>query len=288
MKQTDILVSQWNAARFEMCKLLRSHTEYLIELSRTPGAVDFSRPADMEEAASQNIDFHWTWSFVYDFGFMWLQLMQSRRASRLLKITLLMREFLPFGRTMEANKTNYGYMAVMFVYFNQVLHPLIQELYHDVQTLPTGARSSTGGNEVGLDWFAEELNLFLKQDVTDHISRELINKRIQDHDFLSRADNALMNYVHQGRQKATAQMKKMDTDVETIKAHLRNCIGSTWAQATRPNSDSKFGLDSRAVRRPWETVRKSMSTGSGGGEEHIYDYVSKHVHTYAPWHKWKP
>ena len=178
MKQTDILVSQWNATRFEMCKLLRAHAEFLIDLSRTPGAVDFSRPEEMQEAASQNIDFRWAFSFVYDFGFLWLDLMQSRRAKKLKKITLLMREFLPCGRTMEANKTNYGFMTVMFVYFNQLLHPLILDLYQQGQTLPTAARSSTPGTEVGLDWFAEQLNDFLKQDVTDHISRELVNKRI--------------------------------------------------------------------------------------------------------------
>ena len=288
MKQTDILVSQWNATRFELCKLLRGHAEFLIDLSQTPGAVDFSRPEEMQEAASQNIDFRWAFSFVYDFGFLWLDLMQSRRAKKLKKITLLMREFLPFGRTMEANKTNYGFMTVMFVYFNQLLHPLILDLYQQVQTLPTAARSSTPGTEVGLDWFAEQLNDFLKQDVTDHISRELVNKRIKDHDFLSRADDALMDYVHQGREHAIAKMKRMDADVAAIKAHLKNCIGSTWLQATRSNSVSKFGLDSRAVKRPWETIAKSMTTGSQGGDEHIYDYVAKHVHTYAPWHSWKP
>ena len=288
MKQDDLLVSQWNAARFEMTKMLRAHTEFFDELSRTPGAPDLSRPSDWQEQAAENIDFQWAFSFVYDFAFLWLDIMQSRRAKRMGKLVTAMCEFLPFGRTMEANKTNYGFMTVMFVYFNQALHPLLQRLYHQVQTLPTGSRSEQPGSEVGLDWFAEQLNDFLKQDVTDHISRDLIDKRIQDHEFLSLADGVLMDYVHRDREHASAKLKKMDTDVATIKSHLRACIGRTWQEATRPNTDSKFGLDSRAVRRPWETIAKSMTTGSQGGEEHIFDYVAKHVRAYAPWHRWKP
>ena len=201
-----------------------------------------------------------------------------------------MQEFHPFGRTTAANKTNYGFMTILFVYFNQALHPDLQKLYHCVQTLPTGSRSAAPGSEVGLDWFPEELNKFLKADVTDHISRDLINKRILDHDFLSVADGALMDFVHENRAAAEAKLKKMDTDVAQIKVYLRQCIGRTWAEASRANSVSKFGLDSRAAqhKKPWDTIIKSMTTGSQGGDEHIYDYVSKHVKAYAPWHVWQP
>ena len=114
------------------------------------------------------------------------------------------------------------------------------------------------------------MNDFIKADVTDHISRDLVNQRISDHDFLARADDLLMSHVHGGRQNASAKMKKMDADVAIIKNHLKRCIGSTWQEATRDNTTSKFGLDSRAVRRPWETIVKSMITGSQGGDEHIY------------------
>ena len=289
MSQTDILVSQWNACRFEMSKLVRAHSEYFLELLRTPGAPDISRPGDFASGAEQNIDFRWAFSFLSDFGFLWLDMMQARRSKKIQKTMLLMREFLPFGRTTDANKTNYGYMTILFVYLNQALHPDLQKLYGSVQTLPTGSRSAAPGSEVGLDWFPEELNLFLKSNVQDHISRELINKRILDHEFLSTADAGLMDFVHQHRALAVGKMKKMDTDVAQIKALLRQTIGSTWAQATRANMDSEFGLDVRATvyRKPWETILRSMTTGSQGGDEHIYDYVSKHVKTYAPWHVWK-
>ena len=289
MSQTDILVSQWNAVRFELMKMVRSHSEYFLELSRTPGAPDIARPQDFLSGAEQNIDLRWSFSFLNDFGYLWLDLMQSRRSKKLKHIVQLMCEFLPFGRTCEANKTNYGCMTIMFVYFNQALHPDIQKLYSSIQTLPTGSRSAAPGSEVGLDWFPEELNLFLKADVQDHISRELINKRIRDHEFLSTADAALMDFVHQHRASAVDKMKKMDTDVEQIKAFLRQSIGSTWAEASRANMDSKFGIDVRATvhRKPWETIVKSMSAGSQGGDEHIFDYVSKHVKNYAPWHVWR-
>ena len=124
----------------------------------------------------------------------------------------------------------------------------------------------------------------------DHISEDLINKRIIDHEFLSIADGALMDFVHQHRAHAVGKLKKMDTDVAQIKAYLRQTIGSTWAEATRANTDSKFGLDVRATvyRKPWETIIRSMTTGSQGGDEHVYDYVSKHIKTYAPWHVWRP
>ena len=229
-------------------------------------------------------------SYLFDFGFLWLDFMWARRANKSTHIDLLLREFVPFGRTMAANKTNYGYMCIMQVYYGVALHPDIQAVYHALRTLPTG-RSGAPGVNTGLDWFVEDLNLGVKTDVTDHISEEQINRRISDHCFLAAADQELMEFVHENREAERARMKVMDADVDLIVGFLDTTVGKTWNQAIRrKQGGSKFGLDARSEKGklPWDTIMRSMTTGSGGGDEHVFDYAEKHVKVYAPWHSWQP
>ena len=160
------------------------------------------------------------------------------------------------------------------------------KLYHGCRCLPSPSRKGC----VGLDWYPEDLNLHIKQDVTSHISQSLINKKIQEYPLLHAVHSGLMGIVHEGRKEPEAKLKKFDTDTESIKRLLRAKIGRTWKEATRKRSTSNLDLTTRANKKalPWETMAKAMTHGSGGGEEHLYAWVERTVKRLAPWHRWQP
>jgi hypothetical protein len=287
MQTHDPPVSAYNMFRFETYQLIRGVSEWLVDLSKTPGAPSFQFPDDWRAGAEHNIDFEWAFHFLYDFGYWWLDFMQSRRANESAKLDLLWCEFLCSGRTMVANKTNYGYMAVMQVYFGSALHPAVDALYHRTRTLPTS--SSTPGTNVGLDWFPEDLNLYVKADVTSHISRAQINKRIAEHRLVSLCHEGLMSVVHADRKDPLAKLKKFDTDCASIKKFLNENIADTWRNATKSRKASKLGLTTRATKNslPWVTMESSMVRGAGGSDETMYEYVERTVKRLAPWHQWR-
>ena len=109
----DPPVSSYNMARFDQYKLIRGVSEWLQELSKTAGAPNLTFASDWLAGAEKNIDFEWAFHYLYDFGFWWLQFMHERRENGSEKLDLLWREFVVSGRTMVANKTNYGFMAIM-------------------------------------------------------------------------------------------------------------------------------------------------------------------------------
>ena len=172
------------------------------------------------------------------------------------------------------------------VYFGAALHPDASKLYHACRCLPSPSKKGF----VGLDWYPEDLNLHIKRDVTSHISRPLICKTISEYPLRHAVHAGLTNLIHEGRKGPEAKLKKFDTDVASIVRLLNEKIGRTWKDVTRKKSNSDLNLTTRATKHalPWETMAKAMTHGSGGGQEHLYDWVARTVHRLAPWHQWKP
>jgi len=293
MQVEDPPVSAYNMMRFDYQKLTRGICTWLRQLNETAGAISFGQHDQYATAAERNIDFAWVYHFTYDFLFLFLDLLQSRRQNKSAHMDLLFREFLPMARTQTANKVNYSFMSIMQVYYGRALHPSISDLYHALRTLPPERSEGPDGEgtNTGLDWFVEDLNCDIKEAVggSNHVSPELVTKAVHKHRLLSTTNRGLMSFIHQGRKGPMAITKCMDTDVACIVATLNEKVGKTWKEATRVNGSSKFGLDTRAsaAMLPWDAVARAMLKGSGGADEDIYSFVERHVKNLAPWHVWK-
>ena len=109
----DPPVSFYNTVRFEIYKLICGFSEWFVDLSKTPGAPNLMFSKDWRAGAEENIDFEWAFHVLFDFGFWWLQFTQARRADKSKLFDLLWCEFVASGRTMVANNTNYGFMAIL-------------------------------------------------------------------------------------------------------------------------------------------------------------------------------
>ena len=285
MTVIDPPVSSYNCMRFELYKLIRGVSEWMVDVSQTPGAPNLNFPNDWLAGAENNIDFLWVFHFLFDFGFWWLQFMQARRKNDSTLLDLLWCEFVPSGRTMMANKTNYGFMAVHQVYLGSALHPDVAKLYHNTRCPP----SPTGKTHVGVDWYPEELNLHIKADVTSHISRAQIDRKILEYPLTHTVHSGLTRLVYSGRKEPEAKLKKFDSDCNSVKKFLNEMVGDTWKKASKRNQVSKMGLSTRATsnRLPWDAMAKSMTHGSGGGEEHMFVWAARTIKRLAPWHKWQ-
>ena len=279
----DPLVSEYNPARFGIEIVMRAASEYLFDLCKTAGAESIDATDAFLAACERNVDMAWLVHFLYDFAYLWWDFKQAVRSNESKHLDMLWAEFVPLGRTTSANKTHYGVMAVMQVYYACALHPQLLHIYHGMRTLYTGGAP---GTNTGWDMLPERVNLALKEDVTCQITRDLIQRRLQNHDLLKMTDAGLDAIVYESRSAARAKMKQMDADVALLRGLFVAKVGATWAAATRRNTESDLGIDSR-LALPWEAVRKAHTTGPGGGEESVDQYVTRVVTRLAPWQLWR-
>lgn len=278
----DPPVSEYNRVRYHVSMLMLACSEYIHELAQTAGAESIELPEDFIQACEANTDLAWVVHFLYDFCYLWWDFKQSVRANKSRKLDLLWAEFVALGRTTVANKTHYGVLATMQVFYGMALHPLLADLYHATRTLHLGGGD---GTNTGWDMPPERLNLALKTDVTCNFSESLINRRIQDHRFLETVDSGLMKIVHSERKKQEAKMKEWDEDKRIIKDLLRSNIGTTWARATRQNARSQLGVDAKFTV-PWIAVLLAHVKGTGGGDKTMAEYVQEHVERLEPRQRW--
>lgn len=280
----DPKVSDYNAVRFGLSIIMRACSEYLVELSENPGAETYCLSHSFLRKCEANIDLAWVAHLLHDYLFLWWEFKRAVRTNNSRLLDTLWAEFVPLGRTTTANKTHYGVMAVMQVYYGCALHEELSELYHSIRTLHTGGGP---GTNVGWDMIAERINDALKTDVTCHVSEELIQRRLKDHRFLDVVDRGMDEMIYNMRKAARAQMKDMDQDVDKLKGLLRRAVGSTWQQATRPNRNSRLNIDAK-YGLPWEAIKHAHLIGVQGGEESVQDYAMRHVRRLAPWQRWSP
>ena len=69
----------------------------------------------------------------------------------------------------------------------------------------------------------------------------------------------------------------------TVRGQDWRHLGSGYC--TRRNGESDLGIDSR-LALPREAVRKAHTTGPGGGELSLDEYVMRVVTRLAPWQLW--
>ena len=95
--------------------MIRASSEWLYEKSRGRGGLDFEDVPGFLRAAENNIDLAWVAHYLYDGGYLLLDFKQALRANKSDRLDEDWAEFVTLARTGSANKTHYGYLAVMQV-----------------------------------------------------------------------------------------------------------------------------------------------------------------------------
>jgi hypothetical protein len=105
--------------------------------------------------------------------------------------------------------------------------------------------------------------------------------------FTNRVNEALENIAHFGWSDER-RVKKMRADVDIIKEHLRQHVGTTYAQATSPSTANPLNIDlstwggsvagQHMNNRPWQQMAKTMGS--------YREYVSTQIAKLCHWHKW--
>ena len=280
----DPNVSVFNVHRFFFLHVvLRACVEYIREIAATPGSDDLDDPIPFMAKAEANIDFAWVCHFTMDAGFLVLDFLQSVRANDSHKLDLLWREFFASAHSGTANKTQYVPMAIMRVFWGRALIPELAQIYHAIRTIPSGAHNGSG---VGWDWAVEMLNAAIKSHVQQRVSEEQIKNFVANWALLECVQNKFRelragdgsdaNYLSHGID-ATA-------DVNKLKALFRDKIGSTWAEAIKPNTVSHVTDGPQRAKQPWKEVKEVMERG---GKDAPHRFIRSHVTVLTPWFSWQ-
>ena len=122
--------------------------------------------------------------------------------------------------------------------------------------------------------------------VTTHVSKEKIERFIRKQPFLCTVERHVRSAIEIDPDSAQNKLKEMDDDVATMKAMFRKLIGTTWAHASRANTNSKLftGAHARASK-PWEDYRK---VAQKTGDDSQSAYVKRHLMTYCFGQEWQP
>ena len=126
--------------------------------------------------------------------------------------------------------------------------PDLNELYHNVRTLPAG---QYGGSGVGYDMKIENFNLTIKTHVDMHVSDPQLVNFFQDWASIESVQEAMRARMYSNREARHWRGRDARADIETLKSHFRDRIGSTWAQATRPNQSVKMVDGAERQTKPW-------------------------------------
>ena len=277
----DPNVSVFNAHRFFFLNVLtRACAEYVNFVATTPGAPSLTDPSGFIAHAEHNIDFAWVCHFLYDAGFLVLDFLQSVRANESEKLDLLWREFFCSAHSGTANKTQYVPMAIMRVFWGMALAPELSALYHKIRTIPT----NSGESCTGWDMAIEQLNLAIKSHVCHRISEVQIDKFIETWALLEHVQERMRTYLYSGRSHSTlGHSVDSKKDVDALVAKFKAVIGTTWAEATRNNTNSHVTEGAQRARKPWHEVADVMART---GADSPAQYVRTHVRNLTPFFEW--
>jgi hypothetical protein len=274
----DPKVTDFNKTWFVRLMLTRAAAEYINEIAAAGGpstdlAVEFVRSSEA------NVDLAWLVHWLYDGAFLCLQWKREVRGDGA-KLDLLWREFVGLARTDAAHKTQYAPMAVMRVFWGQATVQPLNDLYHKIRTLPMG---KTAGTATGWDQPCEDLHRSITLGVPNLVSQERITRFIREYPFTATVANGLRQLVYAHRADREHRLKDMDSDVQRLKEFFRRRIGSTWAEAARPNATPKL-IGAGARGKPWEAVHR---VGTQTGSDSVHEWVRRQVHKYAPFFTWQ-
>ena len=275
-------VKYFNSHMYFHWKLTRACAEYLYEISRSPGGLDFEDVPSFFRAVEANIDLAWVAHYAYDAGFLMLDFKQALRANQSDVLDQDWCEFLTLARTGTGHKTTYGILALMQVYRSVTLHPKLAELWRTVRTLPM---SKNPGARVGHDSPCEWLHADITASVQTHVTEATIEKFITTRPFTTTVERELRSLLGTESDSSANKLKAMDEDVKKLLKLFRSEIGATWAAATSANAVSKLKMQSRSQTTPWAEYE---AVASQKGNDSTASYVRRHLSTYAFQHEWQP
>ena len=253
-------------------------------MADSPGAPSFDDPGPILAHAEANIDLAWVCHFAYDAGFFTLDFLQGVRGNRSHLLDLLWREFFASAHSGTANKTQYVPMSIMRVFWGMALKPELDALYHKIRTIPS---SQSPGAGVGWDMACEMLNAAIKAHVLHQVSHEQITSFLANWALIESVQERLRSYVYGARRNTRRASHAPDatTDVNKLVATFKKVIGTTWAQAIRPNTVSHVTTGHQRASIPWREV---VATMSRAGADAPHRVIEKHVAPLTPFFTWAP
>lgn len=278
------MVSVFNVHRFFYLHVVtRACAEYLVFISKTPGAEDLSDPEAFMAKAECNRSFAWVCHFLYDAGFFVLDFLQSVRGNESAKLDLLWREFFPSAHSGTANKTQYVPMAIMRVFWGMALTPELDALYHKIRTIPSSEHYGSG---VGWDMAIEVLNAAIKAHVNHFVSEAQITSFLASWALLECVQKRMreLMYARTGTRAPHAPHSVDATpDVDKLVAELKRVVGSTWAAATQPSAHSQVTTGHKRGSVPWREVAAVMRRT---GDDAPAAFIRRHVSALTPFFEW--
>lgn len=281
----DPTVSQFNSSRFFFLNVLtRACAEYINFLAKSPGAPSFDEPEPILAQAEANIDFAWVCHFLHDAGFFALDFLQAVRGNESHQLDLLWREFFASAHTGTAHKTQYVPMSIMRVFWGMAMTPELDALYHRIRTIPSGQAAGSG---VGWDMAVEQLNAAIKAHVEHQVSHVQISQFLSNWALLESVQDRLRNYIYGGRRNVGRASHAADatTDVDKLVATFKQVIGTTWAEAIKPNTVCHVTMGPQRGATPWREVRATMQR-TGADAPHLQ--IRRHVTNLTPFFTWSP
>ena len=272
-------VSAFNKHEFFLRILIRAFAEYVVEIAAT--GLSYNNVAAFMAAADQNLMFALVVHFLFEFGFLYLQMRNSVRSNDSATLDKVWREFLSTARTKDSNKTNYAPMSVIRVYWGKALVEPLQTVYHNLRTL------RMIHTHVGWDMPIEMLNKLIRDNgCATFESIESFLKYINFTSLVSRG----LDEVFTNNKVQTEWYKDIDRTVAIIKEFLRTNIGTNFQQATRPSQDNTLGIDvapwwgTRTDKiddhLPWKVAAEQSKSNKA--------FVAEQLGKLCPWHKWQP
>ena len=227
------------------------------------------------------MDLAWLVHWLYDGAFLVLQWKQSVRSNDSHTLDLLWREFLSLAKTSQAHKTHYAPMAVLRVFWGMAMTPKLSALYHSIRTLPMGEQPGTC---VGWDHPCENLHRAITLGVSKFVSAERISRFIAQWPFLEMVSRGLRHVIWRMRGDRKGHMKDMDQDVQRLKELFRRKVGTTWAEASRPNTSRPQLIGAGWRGRPWVAMRMMMNKQ---GPDSLYNWMRSILDRYTGFFPWQ-
>ena len=266
----DPTVSDFNRTFYFRLIMTRAVSEYINEIAAA-GGPDTDMVPQFVRAAEANVDLAWLVHWLYDGAFLVLQWKQSVRSNDSHTLDLLWREFLSLAKTSQAHKTHYAPMAVLRVFWGMAMTPKLSALYHSIRTLPMGEQPGTC---VGWDHPCENLHRAITLGVSKFVSAERISRFIAQWPFLEMVSRGLRHVIWRMRGDRKGHMKDMDQDVQRLKELFRRKVGTTWAEASRPNTSRPQLIGAGWRGRPWVAMRMMMNKQ---GPDSLYNWMRSTV-----------
>ena len=278
----DPTVSDLNVSRFFLLNIITpAACEYIVELcSGDPAAESWDDPVPFMAKAAKNVNFDWLCHFLHDCAFWVLDFLQSVRANDSHNLDVLWREFFASAHSDTAHKTQYVGMSIMRVFWGMAMKPDLSEFYHNIRTLPSGTHMGSG---VGYDMKVENLNGAIKSHVDMHVSETQIENFIDDWALLETVQSSMRGLIYVNRAEKHWRGRDVRADIETLKAHFRTSIGTTYAQAMRPTTALRVTSGAERQTKPWVEVAAVMSRrGNAAPHAYISSYVTQ-LSGFFPW-----